>query len=144
MCLAIDAISCSSTFLSADKVKESDDLHVFLVNLEPLHSDVKCHSLFWVSSKTGNGSDIQGTFDQIHISVNTQIPVPALSSNGEPSYSFRHDAFFMWWVHRHQENEPKLGELLNSMHGSSKWPIAYGKEFSFSGSQMCCHDARPQ
>jgi hypothetical protein len=33
VCLAIDAISCSSTFLNAYEVKESDDSYMFLVNL---------------------------------------------------------------------------------------------------------------
>jgi hypothetical protein len=42
VCLAIDAISCSSTFLNAYKIKESDDSYLFLVNLQPLHPNAKC------------------------------------------------------------------------------------------------------
>jgi hypothetical protein len=59
VCLAIDAISCSNTFLNAYEIKELDDSHIFLVNLQSLHPDAKRQSLFCLSSKTGNGSDIQ-------------------------------------------------------------------------------------
>jgi hypothetical protein len=41
-CWAIDAISCSSTFLNAYEIKESGDSYVLLVNLQPLHTDAKC------------------------------------------------------------------------------------------------------
>jgi chromosome segregation ATPase len=42
VCLAIDAISCSSTFLNAYEIKESEDSYMFLMNLQPLHPDAKC------------------------------------------------------------------------------------------------------
>jgi hypothetical protein len=58
VCLAIDAISRSSTFLNAYEIKESDDSSIFLVNLQPLHPDAKFQPLFCLSSKTDNGLDI--------------------------------------------------------------------------------------
>jgi hypothetical protein len=45
VCLAIDAISCSSTFLNAYEIKASDDSYMFLVNLQPLHSDANHFSV---------------------------------------------------------------------------------------------------
>jgi hypothetical protein len=93
MCLAIDTISCSSTCLNPDEIKESNDHDMLIVNLQPLHREAKCQPLFCLSSKTGNGSDIQGTFDESVTEVKTHIAVPAISSDGDPSYNFRHDNF---------------------------------------------------
>jgi hypothetical protein len=59
VCLAINAISCSSTFLNACEIEEPDDSYMFLVNLQPLHPDAKCQPLFSLSAKTRNESDIQ-------------------------------------------------------------------------------------
>jgi hypothetical protein len=42
VCWAIDAISCSSPFLNAYEIQESDDSDMFLVNLQPLHPYAKC------------------------------------------------------------------------------------------------------
>jgi hypothetical protein len=80
-----------------------------------LHPDAKCQPLFWVSSKTRNGSDIQGIFDQIVTKVRMQIPVPVISFDGDPSCNFRDDHFFIWWVDRHRDNGRNLDELLNSL-----------------------------
>jgi hypothetical protein len=93
VCLAIDAISCSSTLLNAYEVRESDDSYIFLVILQPLHPDAKCQRIFCASSKTGNGLCIQGAFDQIVTKIKMQIPVPALSFIGDPTYNFRHNDF---------------------------------------------------
>jgi hypothetical protein len=57
--------------------------------------DATCQPHLWVSSKTGNGSDIQGTFDQIVTKVNTQTSIPTLSLDGDLSCYFHHDDFFM-------------------------------------------------
>jgi hypothetical protein len=113
VCFAIDAISYSSAFLNAYEIKESGDSYLFLVNLQPLHPDAKCHPLFCVSSKTDNGSDIQGFFDQIVIKVQMQIPVPAISFDGDPSSNFRHDNFFIWWVDQSRDNGRNVDKLLN-------------------------------
>jgi hypothetical protein len=43
--------------------------------------------------KTGNGSDTQGLCDQIVTKVQMQIPVPAISVDGDASYNFRYDNF---------------------------------------------------
>jgi hypothetical protein len=61
--LAIDAISCSSTYLNTYEIKNSDDSYLFLVNLQPLHPDTKSQPLFRISSEAGNGSDVQELFD---------------------------------------------------------------------------------
>jgi hypothetical protein len=66
---------------------------MFLMNVQPLHPDARCQPLFYVSSKTGNGSDVQGLFDQILTKVQMQIPVPAILFDGNPSYNFPHDVF---------------------------------------------------
>jgi hypothetical protein len=89
---------------------------MFLVNLQPLPPDAKRQPCFCLSSKTSNGSDIQATFDQIVTKVQMHIPVPTLSSDGDPSYNFRHGDFFIWLVEIYQENERNLDELLNAMH----------------------------
>jgi hypothetical protein len=85
------------------------------VNLQPLHPDAECQPLFCVSSKTGNGSDIQGLFDQIATEIQMQIPVAAISVDGDPSYNSRPDNFFIWWVDRYRDNGRNLDELLNSL-----------------------------
>jgi 5'-3' exonuclease len=64
-----------------------------LVNLQPLHPDAKYQPLFRVSSKMGDGSDIQGLFDQILTKIQMQIPVPVILFDGDPSSNFRHDLF---------------------------------------------------
>jgi hypothetical protein len=115
VCLDIDAIPCSSTFLNSYEVKESDDSYMFLVNLQPLHADAKCQPLFCVSSKTGDGLDIQELFGPIVTKVQVQIPVPAISFDGDPSYNFRRDDFFIWWVDRYRDKSRNLDELLNSL-----------------------------
>jgi hypothetical protein len=91
--LAIDVISCSSTFLNAYEIKESGDSSMFLVNLQPLHPDTKYQPLFSISLTRGNGPYAQGLFDQIMTKVKTQIPVPGLSFEGDLSYNFRHEDF---------------------------------------------------
>jgi hypothetical protein len=85
VCLLIDAISCSSTFLNAYEIKVSDESYIVLVNLQPLHPDAKCQPLFCLSLKMVNGSDIQGTFDQIVTDAETHMPVPAILSDGDPA-----------------------------------------------------------
>jgi hypothetical protein len=89
---------------------------MFLVNLQPLHPDAERQPLFCPSSKTGNGSDVQGAFDQIVTDAKTHIPVPVISSDGDPSYNFRHDDFFIWWVEIYRRNGRNLDEVLNAMH----------------------------
>jgi hypothetical protein len=51
---------------------------------------------FFVSPKTGNGLDIQGFSDQIVTKVQMQIPVSAISFDGDRFYNFRHDNSFIW------------------------------------------------
>jgi hypothetical protein len=48
---------------------------MLLVNLKPLYPALQCQPLFCLSSKTGNGSDIQGTFDEVMTKVKTHIRV---------------------------------------------------------------------
>jgi hypothetical protein len=88
---------------------------MFLVNPQPLHPDAKCQPLFWDSSNTHNGSDIQKLFDQIITKIEIQIPGPVISFDSDPSYIFRHDNFFIWWVDRYRDNGRNLDELLNSL-----------------------------
>jgi hypothetical protein len=76
-------------------MKELDNSQMFLINLQPLRPDTKGQSLFCISSKTGNGSDIQETFDQIITKVKMQMPVPVLSFGGDLSYNFLHDDFHL-------------------------------------------------
>jgi hypothetical protein len=91
--LAIDAISCSCSFLNASEIQELDDSYLFSVNLQALNLDAKCQQLFCLSSKTGNGSGIQQPFDQIVTMVKTHMPVLGLSFDGDPSYNCRHNNF---------------------------------------------------
>jgi hypothetical protein len=67
---------------------------MFLVNLRPLHPHAKSQPLFCASSKTGNGPDIQGLFDQIVTKIQMQIPVPAISFDDDSSYNFCRDKRF--------------------------------------------------
>jgi hypothetical protein len=62
---------------------------MFLMNLQILHPDSKGQPLFCISSKRGNASDVQGLFDRIVTQVKTQIHVPLLSLDSDPSYNFR-------------------------------------------------------
>jgi hypothetical protein len=112
VCLPIDAISCSSTFLNAYEIKESNDSYLFLVNLQPLHPNAKCQPIACLSAATGNGSDIQGTFDQNMMKVKTHIRVSSLSSDSDPFCNCRRNDFFIWWLETYQENGRNLDELF--------------------------------
>jgi hypothetical protein len=83
----------SNTFLNASEIKESGESYLFLVSLQPLHPDVRCQSLFCISSKTGIELDIHRIFDHILMKAKTQMPVPVLSPDSDPSYNFRYDNF---------------------------------------------------
>jgi hypothetical protein len=43
--------------------------------------------------KDGHGSDIQ---DQIVTKIESQVALPALSFDSDPSYNLQHDALFIW------------------------------------------------
>jgi hypothetical protein len=69
---------------------------------------------FCLSAKTGNGSDIQEPFDHIVAKPKTQMPVPALLFNGDPSHSLRHDDAFMWRADPYRDDWRNLDDPPNS------------------------------
>jgi hypothetical protein len=66
---------------------------MFLMNLQIVHPDTKGQPLSCISSKRGNGSDVQGLFDWIVPQIKTQVYVRLLSLDSDPSYNFRYDDF---------------------------------------------------
>jgi hypothetical protein len=72
-------------------------------------------AIFLCFFKDGQWSDIQALFDQIVTKVQMQIPAQAVSFDGDPSYNFRLDNCFIWWVDRYRDNGRHLDELLNSL-----------------------------
>jgi hypothetical protein len=87
---------------------------MFLVDIQPLHPETKCQPLFCISSKTGNGSDVQG-FNQIATKIKMQIIASVLLFDRDPSYNSCHGDFFIWWVDSYHQNKRNLSEPLNKM-----------------------------
>jgi hypothetical protein len=46
------------------------------------------------------------------------MPVPVPLFDGDPSYNFCHDIFFIWWVEIEQGSGQNLAEQLNMMQGA--------------------------
>jgi hypothetical protein len=64
--LAIDAISCSNTFLGMKHVELSEIAYSFVIYLQPINSNIKYCPLFVIESESGIGNErIQTKIDEI-------------------------------------------------------------------------------
>jgi hypothetical protein len=85
VCTAVDAVSCSDTFVDTKAMKKSADSYLFLVHLQPLEPSILCQPLFVLPWKNRNASPaIQTLIDQaVTVVKDNRIPVIALSSDGD-------------------------------------------------------------
>jgi hypothetical protein len=54
---AIDAISCSNTFIGMRRINMSDIAYLFVLYLQPINPNIKCCSLFVIESLSGIGNE---------------------------------------------------------------------------------------
>jgi hypothetical protein len=96
--LAVDAVSCSSTFVGMRTVEKSGIGSLFVVFLQPLIPTAKCCPIFIIEHPSGIGNPtIQKQIDQIAAIAHAVIYRVFIGSDGDPSYNRRHLAFFDYW-----------------------------------------------
>jgi hypothetical protein len=96
--IAVDAISCSSTFVGMKRVEEGKIAYLFVVYLQPLRPEVKCTPLFVIESKSGMATGkVQRKIDAVLAAAQATISRVFLASDGDGSYNDRHHAFMAFW-----------------------------------------------
>jgi hypothetical protein len=96
--LAVDAVSCSSTFIGMKHVDKGKVAYLFVVYLQPLRPEVKCTPLFIIESESGMATtEVQKKIDEVLAIVEKTIPRVFLASDGDGSYNDRHHAFMALW-----------------------------------------------
>jgi hypothetical protein len=96
--LAIDAISCSNTFLGMKHVDFSEIAYLFVIYFQPINPNIKCCPLFVIESEPGVGNErIQTKIDEILARIQSLIPRRFIVSDGDSSYYERHRSFMDFW-----------------------------------------------
>jgi hypothetical protein len=96
--LAINAISCSNTFLGMKHVDISEIPYLFVIYFQPIHPNIKCCPLFFIESKSGIGNKrIQTKIDEILARIQSLIPRRFITSDGGSSYYEHHRSFVDFW-----------------------------------------------
>jgi hypothetical protein len=116
---AIDAISCSNTFIGTRPINMSDMAYLFLLYLQPVNPNVKCCPLFVIESPSGIGNKrIQAQIDEILALVQSLIPRRFTASDGDSSYDQRPKIFMNFWEHIYQGFglDRRLAELKQYPH----------------------------
>jgi hypothetical protein len=84
--LAIDAISCSNTFLGMKHVDLSEITYLFVIYLQPINPNIKYCPLFVIESESGSGNErIHTKIDEIIARIEPLIP-----ANSLPQTATRH------------------------------------------------------
>jgi hypothetical protein len=96
--LAIDAVSCSNTFLGITHVYLSEIAYLFVIYLQPINPNSKCCLLLVIESESSIGNErIQTKIDEILARIQSLIPCPFIASDGDSSYYERHSSFMDFW-----------------------------------------------
>jgi hypothetical protein len=96
--LAIDAISCSNTFLRMKHVDLSEIVYLFVIYLQPINPNINCCPLFVIESESGIGNEkIQTKIDEILARIQSLIPRPSFASDDDSSYYECHRRFMDFW-----------------------------------------------
>jgi hypothetical protein len=92
--LAIDAISCSNTFLGMKHVDLFEIEYLFVIYLQPINPNIKYCPPFVIESESGIGNErIQTKIDEILARIQSLIPRRFIASDGDSSYCERHRSF---------------------------------------------------
>jgi hypothetical protein len=95
---AIDAISCSNTFVGMRRVAMSDIAYFFVLYLQLINPNIKCCPLFVIETPSGIGDErIQSQVDEIIALIQSLIPRRFIASDGDSSYYQRHKTFMAFW-----------------------------------------------
>jgi hypothetical protein len=117
--LAIDAVSCSNTFVGMKTVEEGKVAYLFVACFQPLTPAAKCSPLYVMESQSGMADDrIQRKLDELFekagvispvFSSRQMVTVPIMlgitSSWNSGSRSINNGAWSEWW--RKSERIPK-------------------------------------
>jgi hypothetical protein len=96
--LAMDAISCSNTFLGMKHVDLSEITYLFAIYLQPINPNIKCCPLFVIESESGIGNErIQTKVGEILAQIQSLIPRRFITSDGDSSYYERHRSCMDFW-----------------------------------------------
>jgi hypothetical protein len=96
--LAINAISCSNTFLGMKHVDLSEIAYLFVIYLQPINPNIKRCPLFVIESESGIRNErIQTKINEILAWIQSLIPRRFIASDGDSSYYERHRSFMDFW-----------------------------------------------
>jgi hypothetical protein len=91
---AIDAISCSNTFIGMRCLDMSDIADLFVLYLQPINPNIKCCPLLVIESPSGIGNErIQAQISEILALIQSLILRRFIASDGDSSYCQRHKTF---------------------------------------------------
>jgi hypothetical protein len=112
--LAVDAVSCSSTFIGMKAIERCDTRYLFVVNLQPIAPIAKCFPLFVIRSNSGIGDEaLQKKITEVVTIAQGVIARVFIASDGDSSFNDRHHSFFDFWdeLYRNFGLERVLEEL---------------------------------
>jgi hypothetical protein len=96
--LAVDAVSCSNSFIGVKQVEHSDTGYLFVILLQPVIPTVRCSPLFVIKSPSGIGNkQIQSEIDKVLTTAQEHITRVFVASDGDASYNNRHAKFMAFW-----------------------------------------------
>jgi hypothetical protein len=96
--VAVDAISCTNTFVGMKHIEKSKAAYLFVAYFQPLTPKAKCSPLFLLESQSGLADgDLQKEIDKILLVTQNCIKRVFIASDGDPSYNIRHNVFMEFW-----------------------------------------------
>jgi hypothetical protein len=136
---AIDAISCSNTFIGMRRIDMSDIAYLFVLYLQSINPNIKCCLLFMIENPSGMGNErIQAQINEILALTQSLIPRGFITSDGESSYYQRHKTFMDFWEPIYQgfgldrilaglKQYPHVMPLSNLLHLGKNFRIQFLK-----------------
>jgi hypothetical protein len=120
--LAVDAVSCTNTFIGMKQVEEGKTAYLFVVYFQPLTPKTKCSPLFVIESTSGMAEDdIQIEIDKIVAIAQSAIKRVFLASDGDRSYNFRHYTFMEYWEAIFRAAGPASGAAFDAVLAALKF-----------------------
>jgi hypothetical protein len=97
--LAVDAVSCTNTFIGVKKVDCSEVGYLFVVLLQPATPSARCAPLFLIEGTSGiENQRTQGSTEKVLETATIFIKRGLIALDGDSSYNQRHHEFMKFWT----------------------------------------------